>query len=67
MANGHKGGLHPEGGYRTADLNQDPPKKLSATQKALGAMLIAPVFVTVLAVIVAACVKVIQVCWAWIS
>lgn len=68
---GHQGGLHPEGGYRTADRPKDKapkePHKFSTAEKVIGLCVVGPVLTMVLTGLIAVAIKFIQICLAWIS
>lgn len=66
---GHQGGLHPSGGYRTADKEKEPkpPHKFSTAEKITGVLIVGPILVMIFTGLIAAAVKFAQICWAWIS
>lgn len=66
---GHKGGLHPEGGYRTADIPKEskPPHKFSTAEKVVGVLIVGPILVMAFTGLMAVCIKFIQICLAWVS
>ena len=69
MADRHPGGLHPNGGYRTADIEKEKkePHKFTTTEKVVGLCIGIPVFTMVFTGLIAVAVKFIQICWSWIS
>lgn len=66
---GHQGGLHPQGGYRTADLPQDKTKKapVGKVEKVVVSIVGLPVLVMVVVGLVTLAIKFTQICLAWIS
>jgi hypothetical protein len=66
---GHEGGLHPQGGYRTADLPKEKTEKkeLGRVERIVVTLLGLPIIVMIAVGLVAVCIKFTQVCLEWIS
>lgn len=68
---GHQGGLHPEGGYRTADKPKEKAPKerheFTTAEKIAGWIIGTPIIAMIGVGLLATAIKFTQICLAWIS